>query len=201
MGESDSSSGPLAGIRRVGRFLGRGLETVDHGLSHFERIILSYGVLVMATNSVANVIGRFVFNQSIYFSQELNQFLMVLITFIGLGYATRQGRHIRMSAIYDQLPDLGKKILMIVIAATTAAVMFVLAWYSFKYVQRNIALGRTTPSLQIPVWITYIWVPIGFFVAGVQYVATVLQNLQRPEVYISYSKVDVYDESDDASGV
>lgn len=196
MGESESSSGLPTGLRRFGRALGRGLEAVDHGLSHFERIVLSYGVLVMATNSVANVIGRFVFNQSLYFSQELNQFLMVLITFIGLGYATRQGRHIRMSAIYDQLPDLGKKILMIVIAATTAVVMFVLAWYSFKYVQRNFLLGRTTPSLQIPVWITYVWVPIGFTVAGVQYLATVLQNLQRPEVYISYSKVDVYDEGE-----
>lgn len=199
MGESDSSSGRSSGIRRVGQALGQGLELFDHGLSRFERIILSYGVLVMATNSVANVIGRFVFNQSLYFSQELNQFLMVLITFIGLGYATRQGRHIRMSAIYDQLPDLGKKIVMIIIAATTAAVMFVLAWYSFKYVQRNFALGRTTPSLQIPLWITYVWVPIGFFVAGVQYLATVLQNLQRPEVYISYSKVDVYDDSEEDS--
>lgn len=199
MGESDSSSGQSSGIRRVGQALGQGLELFDYGLSRFERIILSYGVLVMATNSVANVIGRFVFNQSLYFSQELNQFLMVLITFIGLGYATRQGRHIRMSAIYDQLPDLGKKIVMIIIAATTAAVMFVLAWYSFKYVQRNFALGRTTPSLQIPLWITYVWVPIGFFVAGIQYLATVLQNLQRPEVYISYSKVDVYDDSDDDS--
>lgn len=199
MGESDSSSGRSSGIRRVGQALGQGLELFDYGLSRFERIILSYGVLVMATNSVANVIGRFVFNQSLYFSQELNQFLMVLITFIGLGYATRQGRHIRMSAIYDQLPDLGKKIVMIIIAATTAAVMFVLAWYSFKYVQRNFALGRTTPSLQIPLWITYVWVPIGFFVAGVQYLATVLQNLQRPEVYISYSKVDVYDDSEEDS--
>lgn len=197
MSASDSPSGLPAALRRFGLALGRGLEAVDHGLSHFERIVLSYGVLVMATNSVANVIGRFVFNHSLYFSQELNQFLMVLITFIGLGYATRQGRHIRMSAIYDQLPDLGKKILMIVIAATTAAVMFVLAWYSLKYVQRNITLGRTTPSLQIPVWITYIWVPIGFVVAGVQYLATVLQNLQRPEVYISYSKVDVYDDAED----
>lgn len=201
MGESDPSPGQPGGLRRLGQALGRGLEAVDHGLSYFERIILSYGVLVMATNSVANVIGRFVFNQSIYFSQELNQFLMVLITFIGLGYATRQGRHIRMSAIYDQLPDRAKKVLMIVIAGMTAAVMFVLAWYSLKYVQRNFALGRTTPSLQIPLWITYVWVPIGFAVAGVQYLATVLQNLQRPEVYISYSKVDVYDESDDGSPV
>lgn len=201
MGESDPSPGQPGGLRRLGQALGRSLEAVDHGLSHFERIVLSYGVLVMATNSVANVIGRFVFNQSLYFSQELNQFLMVLITFIGLGYATRQGRHIRMSAIYDQLPDRAKKVLMIVIAATTAAAMFVLAWYSFKYVQRNFELGRTTPSLQIPLWITYVWVPIGFAVAGVQYLATVLQNLQRPEVYISYSKVDVYDESDDGNPV
>ncbi|MCZ8486502.1 TRAP transporter small permease subunit [Vibrio lentus] len=38
-----------------------------------------------------------------FFQKELNQFLIVSVTFIGFAYAVRQGRNIRMTAVYDSL--------------------------------------------------------------------------------------------------
>jgi len=167
---------------------------IDSGIARFEAFVLAFGVLLMAANSIANVIGRFVFSQSIYFTEELNQFLIVLVTFVGLGYAARKGRHIRMSALYDQLGDRQRKLMMILIAAVTAGVMFVLAYYSYVYVSRVARLGKVTPSLQVPLFLTYVWVPIGFIITGIQYILTVVKNLQSHDVYISYEAVDTYDE-------
>ena len=169
---------------------------IDHAIARFEAFVLAFGVILMAVNSIANVIGRFVFAQSIYFTEELNQFLIVLVTFVGLGYAARRGRHIRMSAVYDQLGDRGRKAMMILIAAVTAAVMFVLAYYSYAYVASLAQLGKVTPSLQVPLYLTYIWVPIGFIITGIQYIMTVVKNLQSREVYISYEQVDAYEETE-----
>jgi TRAP-type C4-dicarboxylate transport system permease small subunit len=196
MGQSDGSPGGSgrAGTKRSGA--ARVLHLVDSGIARFEAVVLAYGVILMAINSVANVFGRYVFSQSIYFSEELNQFLIVLITFVGLGYAARKGRHIRMSALYDQLSDRNKKILMIFIAAVTCVVMFVLAYYSYKYVARVAKLGKVTPALQVPLYLTYLWVPVGFVITGIQYLLTVVKNLQSRDVYISYEQVDVYDETD-----
>lgn len=172
------------------------LAAIDHGIARFEAFVLAFGVLIMATNSIANVVGRFLFSQSIYFTEELNQFLIVLVTFVGLGYAARKGRHIRMSAVYDQLNDRQRKALMILIAAVTAAVMFVLAYYSYVYVARVAKLGKVTPSLQVPLYLTYFWVPLGFVITGIQYVMTVVKNLQSDDIYISYEQVDTYEEGE-----
>lgn len=177
----------------------RVLAVIDSAIARFEAFVLSVGIMLMAANSIANVIGRFVFARSIYFSPELNQFLIVLITFVGLSYAARKGRHIRMSAVYDQLGDRGRKVLMIVIAAITAAVIFILAYYSLQHVIQVATSGKVTPSLQVPLWITYVWVPIGFVITGIQYVLTVVQNLRRPEVYISYEQIDSYEELEGAA--
>ena len=168
---------------------------VDHGIARFEGFVLAFGVILMALNSIANVIGRFVFAQSIYFTEELNQFLIVLVTFVGISYAARKGRHIRMSAFYDQLSERGRKVMMIFVAGLTAAVLFVLAYYSFEYVMRVAKLGKVTPSLQVPLYLTYVWVPLGLAMTGIQYVLTVVKNLQADEVYISYEQVDAYDET------
>jgi len=173
----------------------RTLAWVDMVIAKFEVFVLAYGVLLMAANSIANVAGRFFLSQSIYFSEELNQFLIVLITFVGLGYAARKGRHIRMSAVYDQLSDRNRKILMVIIATVTSAIMFVLAYYAFVYVSRVARLGKVTPSLQLPLYLTYVWVPIGFFITGLQYALTVVSNLRHPDIYLSYEEIDSYDES------
>lgn len=175
----------------------RSLNIVDHGIARFESFVLGWGVILMAVNSIANVVGRFVFNQSLYFSEELNRFLIVLVTFVGLGYAARKGRHIRMSAFYDQLGDRGKKVLMILIAAVTGALMFLLAYYSYLYVERVARLGRVTPALQVPLYLTYLWIPVGFVITGIQYWLTVIRNLTAPDVYISWEQVDVYEESEE----
>lgn len=176
--------------------IGRALNLLDGGIARFEAIVLAYGIILMAVNSIANVIGRFVFNRSLYFAEELNQFLIVLVTFVGLGYAARKGRHIRMSAVYDQLGDRMRKWLMIVIAALTSVVMFVLAYYSYRYVSDVARLGTLTPSLRIPLYWTYVWVPVGFVITGIQYLLTVVRNLREPDVYISYEHVDSYEEVD-----
>lgn len=172
------------------------LAAIDNGIARFEAFVLAFGVLLMAANSIANVVGRFVFAQSIYFTEELNQFLIVLVTFVGLGYAARKGRHIRMSAVYDQLSDRQRKAMMILIAAVTAAVMFVLAYYSYVYVARVAKLGKVTPSLQVPLYLTYFWVPLGFIITGIQYIMTVVKNLQSDDIYISYEQIDTYEEGE-----
>jgi len=172
------------------------LALVDDLISRFEAVVLGLGVLIMATISVANVIGRFVFGESIFFAEELNQFLIVLITFVGIGYAARKGRHIRMSAIFDSLPDPLRKALMVLIALITAAAMFVLAYYSYVYVVSVYATGRVAPSLRVPVYLTFVWVPIGFVITGIQYLLTAVVNLLRKDVFLSVSVVDSFEDTE-----
>lgn len=172
------------------------LSSLDTLIDRAEAFILAWGVIIMATNTIANVFGRYVFSQSIYFTEELNEFLIIIITFMGLGYVTRKGRHIRMSAFYDLLPVRAKKLMMILIACLTAVVMFILAWYAFEYVAKIARRGRVTPALQVPLYMTYVWVVIGFALTGIQYVLTMVKNLNLADedVYISYTTVDQYED-------
>ncbi len=180
-------------------FLGK----IDAVIGRIEVWILSWGIILMAANTIANVFGRYVFNQSIYFSEELNEFLIVIVTFMGLGYATRKGIHIRMSAIYDALPIKARKALMVVIAATTAVVMAVLAWYALEYVQKVASRGRITPALQMPLYLTYVWVVVGLTLASFQYLLTAIRNLNfaEEEVYVSYLEVDSYEDPETAAAI
>ncbi len=169
---------------------------VDTFLSRLEAVILALGVLLMAFNTIANVVGRFVFGQSIFFSGEINRILIIMITFAGIGYAARHGRHIRMSAIYDAFPVSGRKAVMIVIAFVTSLTMFFLLYFSVMYIIDLQSKGRVLPALGFPIWTIYVWVPLGFGITGIQYFLTAIKNFREKDVYLSTAMVDGYSDTE-----
>lgn len=172
------------------------LGKIDLAIARIEAVMLAAGVLLMALNTIANVVGRFAFGQSLFFSEELNRILIILITFAGISYAARHGRHIRMSAIYDALPPRARKALMVFIAAVTAFFMFALCYYSVGYITTSAGQGRILPALQIPIWWIFVWVPIGFFMTGVQYLLTAVKNLIEDDIYLSTNVLEGYDDDE-----
>jgi len=172
------------------------LGPIDTWISRIEAVILAMGVILMAINTIANVLSRFLLGESLHFSEEINRILIVMITFAGIGYAARHGRHIRMSAIYDAVPTGGRRWMMIVISLFTALVMFVLCYYSIGYITTLYGRGRVLPSLSIPVWMMYVWVPVGFAITGIQYLLTAIKNLTSRDVYLSTHVVDGYKDTE-----
>jgi TRAP-type C4-dicarboxylate transport system permease small subunit len=164
----------------------RNLEKIDSVLTWIEEKILVYGILFMAVILIANVISRNFFYSSINASEEISQFLVVMVTFLGTSYAARKGLHIRMSILNDFLRGKPQKMLALFVSLITACIMLYLAWLSFRYVRRVGTLHRVSPILQFP--LHYVWsvVPVGFALTGVQYFLTFFRNLKSGDVWISY---------------
>ena len=175
MSESKNSSRGIAGI----------LDTFDGFIARIEEFMMATGVILMAVNTIANVVSRFVFNHSIIFAEELNSVFILLVTFAGVGYAARHGRHIRMSAIYDSLSDGKRKFMMILITGVTSACMLFLGYFAVEYIIGLQSKGRVMPALGVPVYLVYLWVPVGFFVTGIQYALTMVKNIREKEIYLS----------------
>lgn len=172
------------------------LGVIDTAISRVEAVILALGVLLMAVNTVGNVVSRFAFGESLHFAEEVNRIIIIMITFAGIGYAARHGRHIRMSALYDAFPVNVRRYMMIIIAFTTAAVMFFLAYFSVTYIHFIYERGRVMPTLGFPVFLIYLWVPIGFTITGIQYFMTGIKNMFSKDVYLSTQVLDGYEDTE-----
>lgn len=166
------------------------LQSVNRFISLLEGWALSWGILLMVGLGMANVLGRNFFDHSLSFAEEINQVLIVLITFLGVGYAARQGRHIRMTALYDQFGRRIQKVLMVTIAGATAALLFALSYYATVYVAHVRTVGSVTPGLQLPLYLVYLAVPLGLGLGGVQYALTAIRNLLTEDVYLSFDHRD-----------
>jgi TRAP-type transport system small permease protein len=128
---------------------------------------------VMATLVFANVVCRYVFNFSIIWAEEVSQYLMIWIAYLGAGLALREGRHVAIELLQDRLPTvLGRKLRMAVGGLVLAflGVVTVLGFQFAVFVWNqetpvlNISLG--IPSLAIPIGALLFALHLGFMFRG-----------------------------------
>ena len=74
-------------------------------IQRIEAFLLAWSIITIAALSIGNVVCRALFGFSLAFVGEVSQFLIIIVTFIGLSYAASQGRHIRMTAPVHQGED------------------------------------------------------------------------------------------------
>lgn len=166
------------------------VKKVNQAISRIEEFIIASSVIMMSIILIGNVYKRSIMNDSWTFADETGRFLVIIVTFIGASYAARQGRHIRMSAIYDLLPKKARKVLMILISALTSVVLLIIAYYALQYTMFIFNNGRVSNALRLPMYYIYIFVPIGLALTSVQYFLTMITNILNEDVYISTTKKD-----------
>ncbi len=163
------------------------------GMDRLEVTLLVLGMAGLALILIANVIAR-TFFQSLYYADEISEFLITFITFVGMSYATRKARHIRMGAFLDAMPAKLEKAVLIVIFTVSAVVMFELTWHSTKYLFLVKMLEQRTSALLLPYYTFLIIVPIGFFLSGLQFVRSIIKNFKEDDVWQSADQKSEYED-------
>jgi TRAP-type C4-dicarboxylate transport system permease small subunit len=92
------------------------------------------------------------------------------------------------------MPPKLEKIFVFVISGFNAVVLFLLAYYSYRYVLQMKMLGQTTAALQIPFWTFNLIVPIAFVLAGIQYIRTIIKNIVEKDVWLSPEQQSEYED-------
>ena len=183
--DTEHSATPGA-LRRFNRAVGKVVNAVEVSILVF--CVASLGILL-----ITNVLAR-TFFQSIYFAEEVSKFLVMLMTFTGVSYGVRKARHIRMGAFLDAMPPKMEKTFIIIISLISAVVMAIMAWASWEYLINAMSKGHMTPALQVPAWTFYVIIPIGFGLACIQYIRTILKNFIEKEPWQSPDQQSEYED-------
>jgi len=162
-------------------------------INAFEVWSLMLCMLLLTTLLIVNVIAREFF-VSIYYAEEVAEFLLIFVTFVGVSYGVRKARHIRMGAFFDMMNPRLEKVFIIIIAAVSAVVMFIMAFTAYDYVMVAMQRGHETGALRLPYWTFYAIIPVGFFLAGIQYIRTILKNLTEKDTWMSPEQQSEYEE-------
>src|SRR5699024_10786627 len=144
--------------------------------------ILSLTVISMSLMLIGNAISRYFLNRSWAFTEEVGKISVVVLTFIGIGYAARKSMHIEMSGFFDMMSERWQRYVSMLIQLGSALVLAILTYLSFQYVHHLYVLGQVTTILRFPLYITMLVIPLGFLFGVIRYVVDFVKTIVNKQV-------------------
>lgn len=123
------------------------------------RVIIFAMMAVMTTLVFVNVVTRYVFNFSIIWAEEVSQYLMIWIAYLGAGLALREGRHVAVEMLQDRLPTAAGRRLRMAVGGLVLLFLGVVTVLGFQFAV--FVWNQETPVLNISLGIPTLAIPIG----------------------------------------
>ena len=118
-------------------------------------------IFVMA-NIIVSVITRYFFNRPLIWVTEIDEYLMVYVTFLGTAWLLRDNGHVRVDIIYNFIGKKARFFLELLHSAIGIIVSLVFIVNGSFMTLDHFKKGIYNPTiLEIPMWIVLIIIPLG----------------------------------------
>ncbi|AKL94585.1 tripartite ATP-independent periplasmic transporter DctQ component [Clostridium aceticum] len=136
------------------------LEKIINFYNKAEEYILVVSLAFTVILVFIQVVMRYIFNQSLSWSEELCRYIFVWQVWLGASLGFRTNNHIAIEMIYDKLKGKSKIIYSLVSNSITLAFNIFLVRYGFQLVETMITRGTVSSGMRMPLYIVYLSVPV-----------------------------------------
>ena len=149
-------------------------------LDWIEEILCVLCTVVMTALVFANVLSRYVFHNSLSFSEEITTYLFILLSLMGTAIATKRRAHLGLSILTDAVSPVARKILLVLGFAIGTVFSAALFYYGVLMVINQYNLGMETSAMQWPEWIYGTFIPFGAFFITIRFAQAAVQEWKAP---------------------
>ena len=108
----------------------------------------------------ANVLVRYLTNESFAWSEELSISLMLILTMVAAGAAVARDRHIRIEFLYASGTAARQRRLAILSEVATVATYLILFGLGLRLLWDDWRYEVTSPGIGVPQWWYTLWLPL-----------------------------------------
>ncbi len=125
----------------------------------------------------AQIVLRYIFNDSLIWSDEISRYLLIALVFLGAATAVRQQEHIVINLIDGYISDRALEVLKRLVDVVLAAYLLAIIYHSHTVVM--LFLSQPSSALHLPMGVPYATIPLGFALALWRLLGPYLNRLPR----------------------
>jgi TRAP-type C4-dicarboxylate transport system permease small subunit len=131
--------------------------------------------------SIADVIGRYLFNRPIFGTLEMSEVLLVSIVFFGSAYTLYLDKMITMELLYTRLSPSGKKIINVITRLMAFIIFGLMVWKVTEKALYFKATNRLLPSLLWPIYPFMLFVSLGAVLISLELLLQIVYLFLNPK--------------------
>ncbi|RPI47216.1 MAG: TRAP transporter small permease [Betaproteobacteria bacterium] len=125
-----------------------------------EDILAAACMAALALITFANVLLRYLTDESIAWTEEISIAVMVVMTLAAAASAVARERHIRIDYFLERGPLRRRRIVSLAATGSVLVFFVVLAVLSTRIVWDEYRFAETSPGIGVPKWWYTIWLPL-----------------------------------------
>lgn len=151
------------------------LRFLDEKLEEYLMVAL---IMFMTALIFVQVVMRYVFGNSLGWSEELARYVFLWSIWLGASYGAKVRGHIRLTIITGKLKGKAKIALEAVVYVIWLAFIVFLVIKGFDLVGQIMSAHQTSTALHLPMWIAYASVPVGCTLMTIRMIQTGIQDFK-----------------------
>ncbi|NPV70055.1 MAG: TRAP transporter small permease [Firmicutes bacterium] len=153
------------------------MQKIDRAVAQVEEVFVAMGLLGSTMLMFLNVVLRYVFKSGLPWSEELIRFTIIWITFVGIGLCVRKGSHVAIDFFAYYMSKKQQRYLTVIVDSICILYCALMAYYSIQLIGKQFDVGQKAPALQVPFYIIYLCLPIGFTLGIVRFAQDLVSKL------------------------
>lgn len=121
--------------------------------------LTAFLVLLMVVNVFTGVVARYVFNNAIYWTEELARYLMIWCGYLAMSMVVRGEENVAVTFVLGWMPLKLRRFFKVLGHLAIGVFLAIVFTESIKYMK--LLRIQTTPALQLPMAIPYLSVTVG----------------------------------------
>ncbi len=143
-------------------------------------LIISLAIMVIVI--FTQVVMRYVFNNSLSWSEEFARYLFVWFSWMGVSAGLKDGEHLKVEILSAALTKRGfmktKEIINILVSLIWLATTLIVTYYGLEVVMKQMDLKVLTPAMRFPVWFGYLSIPACSSVVGIRLIVKIIDSVK-----------------------
>lgn len=164
------------------------LKAID---DYLEETILLILLVLMTCIMGIQIVSRYVFQNSLTWSEELVRYMFVWSAFLGIPFCIKHGLSIKVDQFRNLFPIPLQKALMYIDKIIIFVLFLVMFIYSCLVVKASYLSGQTSPAMQIPMWIVQLSVCVSSLLSMIRSIQN-FANLIRGKTKIEQKNGVLY---------
>lgn len=148
-------------------------------LNHALRIFIGLLIATLVISVATGVFFRYALQQSLHWATEVPNVLLIWIVFMGSVVAFIEKKHIAFTALVNQMPFVGRRIMRVVAEVIVLVFLVVIVIWGYQVVERSML--SLSDALKIPRGYFYICLPLSAALMSIVSLANLYQHIFKPE--------------------
>jgi C4-dicarboxylate transporter, DctQ subunit len=137
-------------------------------------------IIIISLLIMIDIVSLKFFSHSFSWIMEVSEYLLVLLTFLGVAWLLQEDGHIKLDLLLNRLSDRNRIRMEILNSCIGAVISLVITVYGFRATLNLYGRGiKTETILEIPRSLLIVIIPIGFTFVLIQFIRNLLSAINE----------------------